>query len=61
VGHAVCIEEVRNMFKILARNPEGKRPLERPGGRWDDNIKTYIKEIECKSMDSTGLAQNMVL
>ena len=25
--------------------PEGKRPLERPRRRWDDNIKTDLQEV----------------
>jgi hypothetical protein len=31
--------EVRNPYKILVGKPEGKRPLGRPKGRWEDNIK----------------------
>jgi hypothetical protein len=26
-----CMEEMRNAYKILVGNPEGKRPLRRPG------------------------------
>jgi hypothetical protein len=33
--------EMRNMFKILVGKSEGKRPLERPRHRWEDNIKIY--------------------
>jgi hypothetical protein len=25
--------------RVLVVKPEGKRPLERPGRRWEDNIK----------------------
>jgi hypothetical protein len=31
--------EKRNTYRILVRNPEGKRPLGRPRRRWVDNIK----------------------
>jgi hypothetical protein len=30
--------------------PEGKRPLGRPGRRWEDNIKMGVKEVECGIM-----------
>jgi hypothetical protein len=30
----------RNGYKILVRNPEGKRPLGIPRHKWEDNIKT---------------------
>ena len=33
------MEEGRNAFKILAGKPTGKRPLERPRRRWEDNIR----------------------
>ena len=29
--------------------PEGKRPLERPRSRWEDNIKMDIQEAGCWS------------
>jgi hypothetical protein len=30
--------EKRNAYRILVKNPEGKRPLGRPRRRWVDNI-----------------------
>jgi hypothetical protein len=38
-GHEVCMVEMKNVFKILIGNPEGKRPLRRPRHKWEDNIK----------------------
>jgi hypothetical protein len=35
--------EMRNAYKILVENYEGKRLLRRPMRRWDDNIKTGLK------------------
>ena len=32
-------------FKILTGIPAGKRPLERPRRRWEDNIKMNLEEI----------------
>jgi len=39
--------------------PVGKRPLERPRRRWeDDNIKIDLQEVECGVMDWIELAQD---
>jgi hypothetical protein len=38
--------------------PEGKRPLERPRLRWEDNIKMDLREIEWGGMDWIDLAQD---
>jgi hypothetical protein len=32
------MEKMRNAYKILVGEPEGKRPLGRPRRRWKDNI-----------------------
>jgi hypothetical protein len=34
--------EERNMYKVLAGKPEGKRPLGRPRRRWEDGIRMYL-------------------
>jgi hypothetical protein len=33
-----CMEEKKNVYKILVRKPEGKRLLGRPRYRWEDSI-----------------------
>jgi hypothetical protein len=33
-------------YRILVGRPEGKRPLERPRRRWENNIKLNLREIE---------------
>jgi hypothetical protein len=33
-------------YRVLARTPEGKRPLVRSRPRWEDNIKIDIQEVE---------------
>jgi hypothetical protein len=35
----------RISYRILVGNPEGKRPLERPRRRWEDNIIMDLREI----------------
>jgi hypothetical protein len=37
--------EKRNAYRILVGKPNGKRPLERPSRRWEDNIKMDLREI----------------
>jgi len=36
--------ERRCAYRVLVGKPEGKRPLERPGHRWVDNIKIDLQE-----------------
>jgi hypothetical protein len=40
-GHVARVKEGRNVYRVLVRKPEGKRPLERPRPklRWEDGIK----------------------
>jgi hypothetical protein len=44
-GHVAIMEKGRSAFKILTGTPTGKRPLGRPRRRWEDNIRTDLKEI----------------
>jgi hypothetical protein len=39
------MEEGRGVYRVLVGRPEGKRPLGRPRRRWEDNIKTDLREI----------------
>ena len=38
--------------------PEGKRPLGRPRGRWEDNIKMDLQEARSEGMDWINLTQD---
>jgi hypothetical protein len=38
--------------------PEGKRPLGRPGSRWEDNIEVDLKEVGWGGMEWIDLAQD---
>jgi hypothetical protein len=41
-GYVARIGEKRNRYRILVGKPEeGKRPLERPRRRWEDNVKMW--------------------
>jgi hypothetical protein len=57
-GHVPRMREKRNAWRILVRNPEGKKPLGRPRRRWVDNIKMDLREIEWDGMDWIDLAQD---
>jgi hypothetical protein len=50
--------EPRNSYRILVGKPEGKRPLERPGFRWVDNIKMDLREIGWSGMNWIDLAKD---
>jgi hypothetical protein len=38
------MEEMRNAYRILVVIPEGKRPLEIPRSRWEDNIRMDLRK-----------------
>jgi hypothetical protein len=48
----------RNVYRLLVRKPEGKRPLGRTRRRWIDNIKMDISELGVSVVDRIGLAQD---
>jgi hypothetical protein len=52
--------EGRGVYMVLVGRPEGKRPLGRPGHRWDDNIKLGLREIGIDGADWIRLAQDRV-
>jgi hypothetical protein len=37
--------EGRNVYRVSVGKPEGKRPLDRPRRRWEDEIKMEFREI----------------
>ena len=39
------MEEGKSFFEMLTGKPIGKRTLERPRRRWEDNIRIYLKEM----------------
>jgi hypothetical protein len=48
----------RNAYRILAGQPEGKRPLGRPRRRWVNNIKMDLTEIGWDCMDWIDLSKD---
>jgi len=56
-GHVARIWERRAIYRVLVGKPEGKRPLERPRRRWEDNVKMDLREVGCGGMDWIELAE----
>jgi ribosome biogenesis protein Nip4 len=50
--------EVRGAYNILVGRPEGRRPLERPRRRREDNIKMDLRKIGFVDVDWIHLAQD---
>jgi hypothetical protein len=57
-GYVARMGEKRNVYRLLVRKPEGKRPVGRRRGMWIDNIKMGILEIGLGGVDWIGLARN---
>jgi len=49
--HVARMVENRGVYRVLVGKPEGKRPLGRPGCRWEDNIKMDLQEVGYEGMD----------
>jgi hypothetical protein len=58
-GRVARMGEERNVYRVLMGKPEGKRPIERPRRRWEeDGIRMDLREIGCRSIDWIQLAQD---
>ena len=47
MGRVARMGEGRVVYRVLVVKPEGKRPLERPRRRREDNIKMDLQEVGC--------------
>jgi len=56
-GHVACMREMKSVYRILGRKPEGKRPLGRPRCRWQDNIRIDLRETVWAFVDSIHVVQ----
>jgi hypothetical protein len=50
--------ERRDVYRVLAKKPKGKKHLWSPRRGWDDHIKMDLQEVGCGVMDCTELAQD---
>jgi hypothetical protein len=57
-GEYSTMGDMRNVYKLLVRKPEGKRPLGRNRRRWEDNIRMDLREIGRESVDWMYLADD---
>jgi hypothetical protein len=55
--HVARMGERGGVYRILVWKPECKRPLGRPGLRWEDNNKMDLQEVGCGGIDRIELAQ----
>jgi len=58
VGHVARMGEKRCVNRVSVGKPEGKRQLERPRRRWEDNIKMDLQEVGCGGVNCIQLAQD---
>jgi hypothetical protein len=59
-GHVARTGEGKGVYIVLVGRPEGKRPLERPRRRWEDNIKMGLREMGIDGANWIQLAQDKV-
>jgi hypothetical protein len=59
-GQVACMGEGRPIYRFLVGRPERERPLGRPRGRWEDNIKMDLREMGIDEADLIWLAQDRV-
>jgi hypothetical protein len=53
-GHVARMGEGIGVYRVLVGKPEGRRPLGRPRPRWEDNIRTDLREVGCGCVDWIG-------
>jgi hypothetical protein len=59
-GHVARMGEGRGVYWVLVGRLAGKRPLGRPWRRWEDNIKTDLREIGIDGANWIRLVQDRV-
>jgi ribosome biogenesis protein Nip4 len=47
----------RGVYGVFVGRPDGKRPLERPRRRWEDNIEMDLQEVGRGNMDWIAMIQ----
>jgi hypothetical protein len=57
-GNVARMGEGRNVYRVLMRKLEGKRPLRRPRRRWKDGIRIDLRETGWEDAEWVQLAQN---
>jgi hypothetical protein len=57
-GHVARMWAIIHLLKVLVRKPEGRRLLERPKRKCNNNIRMYLREIDWVCVDWINLAQD---
>jgi hypothetical protein len=61
-GHVARMGERRGAYGALVWKPEGRRPLERPRRRWENNIKVDLSEVGWgHRLDRSGSGEEQVV
>jgi hypothetical protein len=60
-GYVALMGDETGVYRVLVGRSEGKRPLGEPRCRWEDNIKTDLREIGIDWPNWIQLAQHRVL
>jgi hypothetical protein len=50
-GHVVLMGDKRDEYMVLVWKLKGKRLLGRPRCRWENNVKTYLREMGWCGLD----------
>jgi hypothetical protein len=53
-GHVAWTEEEKGVYRVLVGKAEGKRRLDRPRRRWEDNIRIDLQEVGCEVWTGLG-------
>jgi hypothetical protein len=56
-GHVAHIGGRSDAFRVFLGNPEGRRPIGRPGHKWKYNIKMNLQHVGFGRMDWIALVQ----
>jgi hypothetical protein len=59
--HISRMGDMRNVYKVLVRKPEQKRPLGRHRRKWENNISKELREIVWEVVNWMQLTQDRVL
>jgi len=61
VEHLAGIGSSKNIYRNLLGKLEGRRPLEIKRCRWEDTVKTDLKEAACDGLELTHHGQGILL
>jgi len=57
-GHVARMGEGRGVYSVLVGKTVGRRPLDRPRRRWENNIRMDLRVVGCGCVNWMELAQD---